>query len=134
MRRQQLLTVERLGDVVVGPQLEAAEYVLLHGLGGEEDDGRLAVGLPHFLGQFEAAESGHHHVENAQVPLIAAVAFQSGHPHRRGEGDVVIVYFEEGAQYVAEILVVFDEQDLCFARVDIAHGRLGLRLCERGGG
>ena len=65
----ELLHREGLGDVVIGTDLEAFEDVLLEGLGGEEDDGDVGVGLADFLCQGEAVFLGHHHVEHADVEL-----------------------------------------------------------------
>ena len=63
----ELLHREGLGDVVVGTNLEALENVLLQGLGGEEDDGHIAVDGADFLCQLVAVLLGHHHVEQADV-------------------------------------------------------------------
>src|SRR5206468_1192028 len=42
--QDQLARAERLGDVVVGAHLQAADPVFLAGLGGEHDDGNAAAG------------------------------------------------------------------------------------------
>ena len=60
---------ERLGDVVVGTNLEAFENVLLQSLGCEEYDRYLGVGLTYFLGECESVFLGHHHVENTYIKL-----------------------------------------------------------------
>ena len=64
-----LLHRERLGDVVVGTNLESFEDVLFQSLGCEEYDRYLGVGLTYFLGECESVFLGHHHVENTYIKL-----------------------------------------------------------------
>ena len=60
---------EGLGDVVVGAELEAFQYVFLQRLGCKENDRHVGVGLSDFLCQCESVFLRHHHVEHADVEL-----------------------------------------------------------------
>ena len=66
---QQLARRERLGDVVVGAALEAADLVLLLGSGGEHDDRNLLRVLRALqrAGQLEAAHVGQHPIDQHQI-------------------------------------------------------------------
>ena len=65
----QLLRLERLGDVVVSPDLEAADTLLQLPLPGDEDDRRELERrvLSHPAAELEAVDRGHHHVHHDQV-------------------------------------------------------------------
>ena len=64
---EQLVDVERLGDVVEGAELHGA-HRRLHRLGrGQHDHLRHRAGGPHALEHFEAVEAGHQDVEQDDV-------------------------------------------------------------------
>ena len=64
---QQFGEAERLGDVVVGAGVEAADGVHLAVLRGEEDDRHGRAALAHALADLEAVDAGQPDVEDQQV-------------------------------------------------------------------
>ena len=66
---------ERLGDIVVGAELEPEHPVQLGVLRGEHDDRKVALGTDG-AADFGARELGHHHVEQEQVVTAAARGFE----------------------------------------------------------
>ena len=114
--RHQLARAERLGDVVVGPQLEADDAVRLLGAGREHDDGQRAGlgGAAQRAADLEAVDAGQHEIEDHQVrharpdrlERLAAVAEGVGHVPRPRQ--VALEQF-------GDVSVVFDNQD-------VAHG------------
>src|SRR3954452_18057272 len=83
---------ERLGDVVVGPELEAQHLVELLRLGGEHDD-RNGSPRAQRATYLEAVDLRQHHVEDDQVELAVAEALERLRA-RRGGHDVVPVLAE----------------------------------------
>ena len=78
--RHQLARAERLGQIVVGAQLQADQPVGLLHAGGEHDD-RQAVGgrvLAQGAGDVEAVQAGQHQVEHQQVGPLGAGQAQGG--------------------------------------------------------
>ena len=69
---------ERFGDIVVGTDFEAFEYVVLQRLGSEEYDGDFGVDRADFLGESETVLLGHHHVKDAQVVLAFQESLVAG--------------------------------------------------------
>ena len=65
--RDQLLEAERLGDVVVAAERQAADLVLGRVARGEEDDRHPRALGAEPLGDLEALHVGQHHVEHDQV-------------------------------------------------------------------
>src|SRR5581483_176896 len=68
----ELLRVERLGEVVVGAEVEAGDLVLVLAFGGEHDDGRLSVALAEPARDLHAVDLRHHQVEHDQVGVDGA--------------------------------------------------------------
>src|SRR5215203_2843213 len=66
---EQLLGVEGLGDVVVGPELEPDHLVYGLALGREQHHGNVTV-LPHLLQYLEPAHPRQHDVENHEIQLL----------------------------------------------------------------
>src|SRR5919106_2000817 len=62
----QLFRVERLGQVVVGAQFEAADYVIVMVLAGQKDDGDIGA-LAQAAHNFEAVHVRHHDVQHNDV-------------------------------------------------------------------
>ncbi len=73
----QLADRERLGDVVVGADLEADDLVHLGVLGGQEDDRNRAAGA-HVAADVEAGLAGHHDVEDQEVEVDLALKLRVG--------------------------------------------------------
>ena len=68
---QQLVDAERLGEVVVGAQVEGPHLVLLAPPGRHHDDPDRGVG-PDVAAQVEAVGAGQHQVEQDEVGLVVA--------------------------------------------------------------
>src|SRR6185436_10610257 len=62
---------ERLGDVIIGTQLESAYAVILFTLGGEHDDRHIAA-LADGFEYFEAIDIGHHHIQQNEIGCYIA--------------------------------------------------------------
>ena len=107
--RDELLEAERLHEVVVAAEREAAHLVLGAVAGGEEQHRRAAAVGAQPPAHLEAVEVGEHHVEHDQVG-----------PHRRdrverlatvrGGVDLEADVPQRGVEHRAEVLLVVDEQ------------------------
>ena len=100
---------ERLGDVVVGAELEAEDLVDLLGLRGEHDD-RHGAARAQAPAHLEAVEPGHHHVEHDEVERRLAEARQRL-PAVDRLHDLVAVLAQRVAEQRLDRLLVVDEQD-----------------------
>jgi len=115
--RAELSHGERLGDVVVGAELEADDLVDLLRLGGEHDD-RDRAARPQPATDLEAVHPGHHHVEHDEVePLLAEAGERL--TAVRGTHDLVAVLLQRVAQQRLDGLLVVGQQD---AQGAIGHG------------
>ena len=108
--RQQLGEAERLGDVVVGARVEAADGVHLAVLRGEEHDRDGRAALAHALADLEAVDAGQPDVEDQQV-VLAVHAGRDGVRSRRHGLDLVPLALERADERHADALVVLSEQD-----------------------
>ena len=72
--RDQLVRAERLGDVVVGPELETHDAVSLFTFRGEHDDGYGCRGsvTAQRAAHFEATEPGQHQIEKDEIDGVPA--------------------------------------------------------------
>ncbi len=101
---------ERLGQVVVAPQLQAEHPVDLLGLRRQEDDRDLAP-LPQLAADVEPVELRHEHVEHDQIDgRVGVVGVQRGPPVGR-LGHVEALPREGVADHLAEPRVVVHHQD-----------------------
>src|SRR5580704_15973734 len=107
----ELTRAERLGDVIVAAQLQAADAVGLGGLRSEKDDGRRCDNrsLPDVPAQLEAVGAGQHHVEKKERRHFPyrfsehrSAADEALHLEARGlqivgdqTGNVLIVFYYE---------------------------------------
>src|SRR5205807_8347636 len=109
---------ERLGEIVVGAQLEADDAIDLVGLGGEHDDrkrrgGRIGAYPPAHL---ETVDAGQHQVEHDQIgqPLAQAGqrlgAVAGGVTAKAVAGEMV-------DDQVPDVRLVLDDQDVGGHRV-----------------
>ena len=64
---QEFLDAERFDDVVVGPQAQALDAVLLLAAGGHDDDRQRGPVLPHGLQDLQAVGAGHDQVQQDEV-------------------------------------------------------------------
>ena len=100
---------ERLGDVVVGAELEPEHLVDLLGLGGEHDD-RHRRARAHAPAHLEPVEAGHHHVEHDEVERRLAEA-RERLAAVGGLHDLVAVLAQRVGEQRLDRLLVVDEQD-----------------------
>jgi hypothetical protein len=77
--RQQFGQRERLGQVVVGAQLQAQHAVEFGRLGGEHQDRRGTPARAQRLADLEPVHAGHHQVQDQQVAGLLVLARQCGH-------------------------------------------------------
>ena len=109
-----LAHAEGFADIVIGADGEALQQVLLHGLGGAEDDGNSGgrgVGLE-FLRPFEARFWSHHHIEQDELG-------QGGREGdgRLGGGHLVALHLEVEAEYLADVRFVVNDKNSWFCHI-----------------
>ena len=75
--RQQLDHLERLGDVVVGAELQADHLVDHLAARGQHDDRRLDAALAQLLADVEAVQPRQHHVEEDEIERLAGGALEA---------------------------------------------------------
>ena len=100
---------ERLGDVVVGPHLEAEDLVDLVVLGGEHDDRHLAAAAQP-PADLDPVELRQHDVEHDQVEALLGEAVERLAAVERGDDLVAVLAQGIGEQRLDRLLVV-DQQD-----------------------
>ncbi len=105
----QLAVAERLGDVVVGAELQTDDLVDLGVPGGDHDD-RHGAALAQATADLGAGQAGHHQVEQDDV---GAVALELGQPLLAvgSQEDLEPLLGEHEAQGVPIALLVLDDQD-----------------------
>ena len=108
--RDQLADAERLGHVVVGAGVEAADLVGLLALGGEHDDRHERVAPAELLAHLVAVHVGQHQVEQHRVgPLVPGNlhALLAG----RGREHPEALELERVVQPEHDVRLVLDDQD-----------------------
>ena len=109
---EQLLQVERLGDVIVGAELQPLHLVGLLAARRQDDDGHLAR-LPQHRAQIEAVEVGQRQVEHDQIGR-RCTHIADGRLAVRDSVDAIAFEDEVVTQHAPEGRVVFDDEDpLC---------------------
>ena len=108
--RHQFLAPERLGDVIVGSQVQPQHHVLFLTLGGQHDDGRVERVLAHGAADFVAVDLGQHDVEQHQIGLGRERQSQPGFAVS-GRKHFAALGGERVRQSAQEGRVVFDNQD-----------------------
>ena len=130
--RQQLGDRERLGDVVVGAQLEAEHLVGFGRAGGQHDDRRRDRARPQVAAHVEAVLLRQHHVEDHQVgreragllqPLVAV----------GGGFDLVALELEVVAQPEPHLRLVFNHQDSFHRQDSLAYQNASRGVSPRSG-
>jgi len=102
---------ERLGDVVVGPQPQAAGDILFVVAHGQQDD-RHGGNLPQQLQCLKTVHFRHHHVHNDEVGIELAHLIERLQPVLRLD-DLVLLQFHVHADEAAHAqLVIYDEDKL----------------------
>ncbi len=107
--RGQLARVERLGQVVVGADLEADDAIDVLAAGGEQDDGNGGT-LSQGTQNLEAVLLGQHHIQNHQ-PVAAARRQIDGARARVVGFDVEPLGAQQLADQVAQLPIVVDDED-----------------------
>ena len=108
---EQLLERERLGQVVVGPGVEALDPVADGVARGEHQDRDAVADLAQGAGGLQPVEARHHHVHHDGVGVDAADAGQRLGAVGGGR-DVVAVELQRPAQRLAHGTVVLDDEDV----------------------
>ena len=113
--RGELAQGERLGDVVVGAELEADDLVDLGVLGREHDDRHAGLG-PEDPADLDARQLGQHQVEQDEVGALGPEQRERLAAVGGGDGPVALELerFDEGL--AERRLVVHDEDRACHAR------------------
>ena len=99
-----------LGEVVVGPHLEAEHLVELVALHGEDEDRLAEAQAPHLAAEIEAGAVGQAHVEHDQAGVPVA---RVGDPARTGSLPMHRVAFlaEAVGEAFGDSRVVLDDED-----------------------
>ena len=109
---QQLLHLKGLDDVVVGPHLQAGDFVGGFAFGGEHDDGGF-VGLPNFGADGPAVHHREHDIQQHQVGAEEAVELQ-GFAAVLGDHGLVTFLFQVEVDELGDVaLVLYDEYFPC---------------------
>ena len=108
---EELADAEGLGDVVVGSELEAEDFVDLLALGGEHDDGDVHPLGSDSLADLEAVELGEHEVEDDEVGACGEGEVEAGLSVGCGE-DLVALELEVVLEAHEHVGLVFNDQDL----------------------
>ena len=128
---EQFFQLERLGQVVVGAEVEAANLVVDGAEGGQHQHMGLEAVAPPVLQESEAVNLGQHQVEDDGVVLGGAgleIALLAVVGHIDGE----TLFLQTLAEDAGERLVVFDEQHT-HSEVSVAdRGEVEGRGRERG--
>jgi hypothetical protein len=109
----ELFVVPGLGEVVVGAQLEGLDGGFHRAVGGDHENGRLAVVRAHVLKHLHAGTVGHHQIEKHQV---VAVRFHAAEPFGGVGGALhrVAGVAQKHLQAFANIRLVIDYQNPAF--------------------
>ena len=116
--RDDLARAERLGDVVVGPELEPRDALLLFGARGDHDD-RHGAGLrvgPQGAADVAPVEPWEHDVQEKQIRRVFADSGHDSRP-RQHDADLEPGLPQSVAEQVRDVLVVFDDEQARRARV-----------------
>lgn len=106
---QQLVGVEGLGQIVVGPGVEAGDAVVLLALGRQHHDGGLAALGTQPLQHLYAVHLGHHHVQyHAVIPAGGGVFIGVEAVVDGIHGEVVLL--EKDRQGLRQIQIVLRDQ------------------------
>ena len=106
---QQLARRVRLGDVVVGADLQPDDLVDLAVLGGQHDD-RHGAALAQLPAHVDAGQAGQHEVEQDEVGAVLVELGQCVGPGL-GDGDLVALATEQVRERVGVRLLVLDDED-----------------------
>src|SRR5579859_4908831 len=107
--QDQLARAERLGDVVIGAELQAGDPVLLARLGGQHEDGhgsgRAQLASDGLAGHVRQAEIEHHQVRGDRGRQGERLRAGTGGQHRQART------LQVGPDQLAQLALVLDQQD-----------------------
>src|SRR5260221_3181616 len=109
--RQEFLHGERLGEVIIGPHVEARHTVFNRSACREHQHGRHNVFGAHLTADFESVNAGHHHIKNHHIVGITEGKIKTGVPVVR-QVDGVALFQQDAAQQVRQALLIFNYQDM----------------------
>jgi len=121
---QQFARLERLGQVVVGADLQADDTVHHIAARGQHDDGRVAFAADR-AAQFEAVHLGQPHIEDDGVEGLRPKHRQAG-AGACGARGFDLETFEEGRQWRGQPFVVVDQQNAAHGSIVAKPRRLPL--------
>ena len=107
---QKLLDGEGLGDVIVGPHVQAGDLIHHRIPGGEHDNGQLAL-LPQAAQHLHARQGGKHDVQQHQVVFSRQGAVQSG-PAVEGLIHLVSLVLQLQLHHAGQFLLILHQKDL----------------------
>ena len=110
-----LLVLEGLADAAEGAALPRADGRVEGGVGGDDDDDGLGVGLQNLFERAQAAHAGHRDVEEHHVVGAPAVSLQALFAGLR-QIDAIPFRREQRLQHVAHDLLVVHDEDGTFSR------------------
>ena len=125
----QLLGVEGLGHIVVRPHGQAQHLVGVLALGGQDDDGQVAL-LPDLHHRRQPVQLGHHHVDEDQAQGRVQGAVQGLHAVVGLENPVALLLQQNG-DGLDDLLVVIHHQNT-LVHTNPSYGRyLTSSFCQR---
>ena len=122
--RQQDLRAERLGHVIVGPEVQAADDVRLLPFGGEHDD-RHGLGpriVPQSLADGQSVDAGQHQVQEDQIGRSRLGGGQ-GLLARRHARHLVAFLQQMVADQLPDVLLILDDEHGFFDHSTSTRGR-----------
>jgi hypothetical protein len=127
--REQHGQVEGLGQVVVGPRLQAVHDVGGQALGRQHQDRHEVAGLPCAIGDGEAVDARQHDVEDHEVIARRPAGGEMGEGLGAVAHHVHLVAFELEVELHAlgEVLLVFDDEQPSHGRGKADRRRRGRR-------
>jgi hypothetical protein len=117
-QEQELLDLERLGDVVVGAELDRLDRGLDRAEGGDHDDVRRVGEGADVADQIEAVEVGHPQVGDHQLDWLGARGLEAGGAAAGGPDPVAGVGQLLGQELAHRVVVLDDEH----GRGGVSHG------------
>ena len=108
--RQQLGEFERLGEIVVGTEVEAGDLVGHSGARGQQQNRHGVAARAQLAHDVQAIAPRQHHVEDHHVVARRQGLAQAGHAVVR-DVDLVVLGFEPAADEAGDLLLILDDQD-----------------------
>ncbi|SPF46553.1 hypothetical protein SBA4_3550016 [Candidatus Sulfopaludibacter sp. SbA4] len=131
----QLVGVEGLGQVVIGPGIHPFHDVLGLGAGGQQEDVdvRFAVGGADTAANFDAIHAGHHPIENGEAGRVRRLQDLPGLHAVTGHHGLVSPLRQHGAQHRLKDGIILGGEDSLGSAARLGTGPQGgsrSRLCD----